>query len=130
MSKYKCPGYCCEAFGVGTPEQFSRTIDLHYTYGNIDDVEEEFLRENIIPLPPQSSNKNPTGKWLNDREQPETVIEPPEVVYHTCKMFDRTTRSCMAYDRRPHMCRVFPNYEPCNFEGCEHGPVLTRKETP
>jgi Fe-S-cluster containining protein len=40
-----------------------------------------------------------------------------------CKYFDRATRRCVAYDRRPEMCRTFPDTGLCDYCGGRFTPA-------
>lgn len=44
---------------------------------------------------------------------------------YACKVWDPSTRLCMEYERRPRMCRGYPDYGKggrCEHDGCEINP--------
>jgi Fe-S-cluster containining protein len=124
---YKCPGYCCEAFSVGPHEDFVRQMQrvIRDNPGDnpedlLERTEAQQLMELFVPLP-GAHVRNPTLKWAGDANPPAGAVGGE---FHTCTAFNKETKSCGVYATRPRLCQKFPNWEPCQFEGCEHGPRL------
>lgn len=110
-----CTGRCCEAFSLGqmSPED----VRERAAHGGTE--EDAFIADMLVPL--GYFNRNPLfiigeETWPVKEERPGGHMG---AWFYTCRHFDKTTRSCTAYERRPTMCRKFPNDGPCNYPGCE-----------
>lgn len=113
-----CPGYCCEAFSVGSPEDF-RSSQWHH-----EDFER--VRDMLVYLGEFEGNptgRTPCGKLSTRKVEPGDPAGPNTGHFHTCRLWDKETRLCTIYEERPTMCRTYPNRDVCVFEGCDVGPT-------
>lgn len=108
-----CAGKCCEAFSLGqlSPSEVQEA-------GRVGE-EDAFTADMLVPL--GYFNRNPLfiigdETWEGREERPGSHMGS---WFYTCKHFDKGTRSCTAYEKRPTMCQKFPNDGPCNFPGCD-----------
>lgn len=92
-----CIGKCCSEFSlIGDTKE-------DYVKDGIDgDEESAFIGEMLIYIGQDGEN--------------------PEWPTYTCKYWDTKSSLCTVYDKRPQMCRDYPNGEPCEWEGCGYDP--------
>ena len=111
-----CPGYCCEAFSIGSPEEFDAR--------NKDQPEYELVKGLVIHL--GQFEGNPTGRTECGKRSTKRLEpgDPSGWHFHTCRAWDPETRLCTVYETRPSMCRKYPNWDVCAFDGCDMGPTL------
>jgi len=104
----RCTGQCCSYFSIGSPETAYARIerDLHH-----DDPKEReeaaLLKEMLIYR----------GYVINP------IYKDDGVPLHwwTCKNFvveGDHQGHCAIYEKRPFMCRYYPNGKPCQIPGC------------
>lgn len=94
----KCSGGCCERFYFPLPAEAVEYAKLH---------PEHYF-----------------GKWPWSDQDIKTSLDM--IVYHGepsthpfgCRHFDKITRLCSIYDRRPSMCRDHGERTPCHIKGC------------
>ena len=118
---YRCPGFCCQAFNIGPPGEA-----LRKRLEEVGDPDKDLILDMVIYL--GKFPRNPA--WPHDSDPPFDGDKTPagdRGHFHTCKHYDRETRSCGIYDRRPGMCRRFPNTTACGFVGCNHPPVTKKR---
>jgi Fe-S-cluster containining protein len=89
-----------------------------------------------VPLPAEDywdMSRNPK-LYKNSRYIMNMLIPPQRPVPQhgdvdfACRYFDRETRRCIAYDRRPAMCREFPETGICGHCGGQFATTGTRRE--
>lgn len=79
------------------------------------------LAESIADLPPaERAIHEAKGQEYMDRHASAEVREQvlSRGYYYTCRHYNRKTGDCMAYDRRPKMCREYPYGRGCEYPGC------------
>jgi Fe-S-cluster containining protein len=91
-----------------------------------------------VPLPAEDywdMSRNP--KLYKNARYIMNMLVPPQrpVPQHgdvdfACKYFDRETRRCIAYDKRPAMCREFPETGVCGHCGGVFAVTTRRAEKP
>lgn len=104
----RCTGHCCEMFFLPySPEELAqrapRIIDGHVIADMV------MLVGTTAALEPVRDLLFHPLDWSS--------VQPPGYLY-TCKHFDRETRNCMIYERRPQMCRDHPHYN--RQDVCDH----------
>lgn len=116
-SEPTCTGDCCRAFSLGqhSIEQLREACIRN----GVPDVAEMIIDLGLW-------TRNPTGRLPDGSEPPRKLNEEPRSTarFHggrflTCTHHCGETGLCNIYEDRPKMCRVYPNYSPCVFEGCE-----------
>ena len=77
-----------------------------------------------VPLPAEDywdMSRNPkiykNARYIMNMLTPRAPIPRHGWAEFTCKYFDLDTRRCTAYDRRPQMCRDFPEEGECGYCG-------------
>jgi Fe-S-cluster containining protein len=69
-----------------------------------------------MSLDPKRRNFS-NARYILSMLTPRGPVSTDGMVEFDCRYFDRGTRRCTAYDRRPKMCRDFPNTGVCQFCG-------------
>jgi Fe-S-cluster containining protein len=111
VSDSGCPGNCCEAFTIGPPELLEARLS------HLDEEEAATIRDMVVYL--GNFNKNPACETRSCTKEP--LEKDPAGFsghFYTCRHFNKWTRRCGIYEKRPEMCRVFPNRGECEFVGC------------
>src|SRR6476620_7842876 len=70
----------------------------------------------------RNPKSHPNGRYvLNMLSGRRPSSRAPGMLEFDCKYFDRETRRCTAYDRRPKMCRTYPDEGECYLCGAKMG---------
>jgi Fe-S-cluster containining protein len=75
--------------------------------------------------PKQHKNARYVMNMLTPRQRP---VPQHGVVHFSCRYFDQDTRRCIAYDRRPAMCRDYPQEGICRHCGGRFATGTRREE--
>lgn len=95
----RCSGHCCQAFtGLGDEADIARSTAR--------EEDGPLIRDMLIPL----------GYWSGEKGW--AKAGNPRHFWWTCKHFDEANGACGIYDKRPHMCRSYPNGPLCSIEAC------------
>ena len=107
-----CIGKCCEAFSLGQ-------MSLENVRRHVVSEDDAFIADMLVPL--GYFNRNPLHVVGNQdyAVQEMSTQSFMGAWFYTCRHYDKATRSCTVYERRPEMCRKFPNDGQCQFNGCE-----------
>lgn len=110
----RCTGHCCRSFHLGLSMD---DLKARVGKGNADD---DFVADMVIPLgfirTPHKVNK------YARRHEPESKFMSAMGYYYTCRHY--VDGNCTVYEKRPDMCRRYPNDKPCVYLGCELTPEL------
>jgi Fe-S-cluster containining protein len=90
-----CIGLCCSAFNLYGESQEDYIIE-----GIKGNEESKFIGDMLIFQGWDGENKD----WP----------------IYTCKYWDKESTLCTVYDKRPSMCRTYPDGEECGWEGCHY----------
>lgn len=114
----RCTGGCCKVFFL--PFKEARIPDVA-SGAFFRDPEASIIADMIIPIA-DTLDKLPAElhELVAFYDEKTTDIDRMGEIgaFYTCKHFDAEAGNCRIYDRRPRMCRAFPNDGVCKYTGC------------
>ena len=126
-----CPGYCCQCFILPySIERMRQMAKKSLERGDVEYARETaFIADMVIclgtdpdkieNLPPLKEQYGKQGKLLGNKKQ--RYAYGNYGFYYTCRHYNKETKLCMVYDKRPEMCKKYPSNgfgHDCMFEGC------------
>jgi Fe-S-cluster containining protein len=88
-----CNGNCCEHFVLPFSYEVIKRRAQHDVGANGTLLEMRMVADMVIPLKKYQPYTNRVAKYF----------------WYTCKHFDTQTRKCKIYDKRPSLCRTYPD---------------------
>jgi len=94
----KCPGYCCSHPRIAVTDNDIRRLAHHFG------------------ISAQATRKRYTYRYEAEDISEQILRHQKDTVYKSvCRLFDRDTRRCTAYEARPHVCRKYPYGNTCGY---------------
>jgi Fe-S-cluster containining protein len=94
----KCPGYCCSHGRIEVTDHDVQRLAKHF------DTSERAIRKKLA-YHYQAQN---VDEWILRHHK-------DKIYKSVCKLFDRKTRRCTAYEARPNVCRKYPYGNQCGY---------------
>ena len=98
----KCPGYCCSHPRIAVTDHDIGRLAKH------------------AGISVRAARKRYTYIYthIGDGVHEQIMRHHKDTVYKSvCKLFDRETRKCTAYEARPYVCRKYPYGNTCGYYG-------------
>lgn len=95
-----CNGDCCLGFVLPYSLEMLKRKAQHGIGANGSAKEMRFLADMVVPLQNQAVDSRKGKRFA-----------------YTCKHLDLDTRKCAAYEKRPSLCRTYPDNQKC-ADGC------------
>ena len=95
----KCPGYCCSHPRIAVSDFDIARLAKHFGISEAD------------------ARKRFTYRYtFQDTVDEQVLRHQKDSIYKSvCKLFDRDTRKCSAYEARPNVCRKYPYGNNCGY---------------
>lgn len=101
----RCLGNCCERFAFGrTHEDITRIMN----------ADEEFK---AAGFPDALIRLGEFDFWPEDPFH-QRAHQPPKMEHYRCAFFDKETRNCTNYEKRPNFCRTHGEEYACTYYAC------------
>src|SRR5882724_5183165 len=105
-----CNGNCCENFVLPSSKEMLNRDAQQGKTANGSQLEMKMIANMVIPIQNESF-----------------MHEGKRYFWYTCKNFDKQTRKCTIYEKRPVLCRTYPDHpdQPtmtcanCTYNGCD-----------
>lgn len=129
MEFTRCSGLCCKAFTIGVPamfpEELEEALKIWNNGGGADAKGRVFDPKENLPLIVEMVIPLGRFKWNPYSGKPYYEW----TVLYTCK-YHQEDGNCGIYDKRPLMCRRYPNMGVCEYQdcGCTWGRPVSKEE--
>ncbi|MCJ7521743.1 MAG: YkgJ family cysteine cluster protein [Dehalococcoidia bacterium] len=110
----RCTGQCCERFtlpfswkhAARMREQIKNGARTKIGRAFVNYTDIRYVLDMIIPLGDHTYHPATKETWMD------------KLHHYTCRHYDRDTGNCKSYEKRPSLCREYPNGRLCEYQGC------------